>query len=219
MPQEVKAIENKMSEIIVKEVHGFSFTLGKMGNKEVALCLSGVGKGNAAMVTTLLISEFNPEYIVNIGTAGGMDPKQNTLDIIVSDDVVQHDFDTSYLDGKDGIGLRFVSDKELGNKVVSLFEKTDIPANIHRGTIISGDVFVGENTRIVSLLGKFPDAKACEMEAGAVAQVASRLGIPFIVVRALSDIVHKDNSNIDFLKNLEISSERSAEMVFNLIGQ
>lgn len=218
MPPEVDALKNKMQKINEVEYFGVKFTEGEINQKKLVLCLSGVGKVNATISTTLMITKYNPEYIINIGTAGGMDPEENTLDIVISDKVIQHDFDTSYIDGHEGVGINVQADRDLARKVFKAFEKSKIDAKLHYGDIISGDLFVGEERKILELMEKFPKAIACEMEAGAVSQTCKRLGIPFIIVRALSDIVHHDNSDIDFMKNVEITSERSAEMVVHLLS-
>lgn len=218
MPKEVDALKRKMTDIVEKEIYKIKFLEGKINGKDVVACLSGVGKVNASISTTVLITNYNPDYIINIGTAGGMDPSQNTLDILISDRVIQHDFDTSYIDGEEGIGITIQSDKELAKKVIKAFENSNIESKLHYGDIISGDLFVGEESITLKLMNKFPSAIACEMEAGAVSQTCDRFGIPFIIVRALSDIVHHDNSGIDFMRNVEITSERSAEMVKELLS-
>lgn len=217
MPKEVEAIKNKMNNINTKVLFNHEFIFGEIKNKKVVVCKSGVGKVNASVTATIMIITFNPQIIVNIGTAGGLVEKQNTLDIVISKDIIQHDYDTSYIDGELGIGIRSSSDYQLRKIVEEAFIESGLSADIYIGDIISGDLFVGETEKIVELKKKFPTAIACEMEAGAIAQTCEKLGVPFIVVRSLSDIVFNDNSGIDFMKNVEITSKRSAEMVKNLI--
>lgn len=211
MQTEVDAILEHMTDVNTIEKFGRKFYKGKIEDQEVILSLSGVGKVNAAASTTLLLTLFEISEIINIGTAGGIDPNQNTLDVVVSENVIQHDFDTSYIDGPEGIGIVAKSDKSLRQLVEESFKEIDV--TIHYGDIISGDVFVGEESKILELKDKFPTAIACEMEAGAIGQVAEIANIPFIVIRSLSDIVHHDNSGIDFMKNAKITSKRSAEML------
>lgn len=213
MPKEVEAIKDKMLNIKEENIQGVDFYFGKINNQDVILTKSGVGKVNASIITTLMIMTYHPDYIVNIGTAGGMLKEQNTLDIVISENVIQHDFDTSYIDGKAGIGITTKSDELLRNKVKESFLKNKIDSNIYFGDIISGDVFVGEEVKVLDLKEKFPTAIACEMEAAAIGYTCDRFNIPFIIIRSLSDIVHHDNSNIDFMKNVEITSKRSADML------
>lgn len=217
MDVEVQAIKNKMHNIEEINYLDSIFYKGNIKEKEVVLCKSGVGKVNAAIITTILLYHFDIDFVINIGTAGGMIPSQETLDIVISDRVIQHDFDTSYLDGPEGLGIYSQSDKSLGDKIKEAFDKNHIEANIYFGDIISGDKFVGDNSLIKDLREKFPQAIACEMEAGAVGQACEKFSIPFVVIRSLSDIVNKDNSENDFLKNVEITSKRSADMVESFI--
>lgn len=217
MDVEVQAIKNKMHNIEEINYLDSIFYKGNIKEKEVVLCKSGVGKVNAAIITTILLYHFDIDFVINIGTAGGMIPSQETLDIVISDRVIQHDFDTSYLDGPEGLGIYSQSDKSLGDKIKEAFDKNHIEANIYFGDIISGDKFVGDNSLIKDLREKFPQAIACEMEAGAVGQACEKFSIPFVVIRSLSDIVDKDNSENDFLKNVEITSKRSADMVESFI--
>ncbi|TFF65360.1 5'-methylthioadenosine/adenosylhomocysteine nucleosidase [Helcococcus ovis] len=213
MPKEVEAIKDKMLNIKEENIQGVDFYFGKINNQDVILTKSGVGKVNASIITTLMIMTYHPDYIVNIGTAGGMLKEQNTLDIVISENVIQHDFDTSYIDGKSGIGITTKSDELLRNKVKESFLKNKVDSNIYFGDIISGDVFVGEEVKVLELKEKFPTAIACEMEAAAIGYTCDKFNIPFIIIRSLSDIVHHDNSNIDFMKNVEITSKRSADML------
>ncbi|MFM1539488.1 5'-methylthioadenosine/adenosylhomocysteine nucleosidase [Helcococcus bovis] len=213
MPKEVEAIKDKMLNIKEENIQGVDFYFGKINNHDVILTKSGVGKVNASIITTLMIMTYHPDYIVNIGTAGGMLKEQNTLDIVISENVIQHDFDTSYIDGKAGIGITTKSDELLRNKVKESFLKNKVDSNIYFGDIISGDVFVGEEVKVLELKEKFPTAIACEMEAAAIGYTCDRFNIPFIIIRSLSDIVYHNNSNIDFMKNVEITSKRSADML------
>lgn len=217
MDLEIQAIKEVMNIENEDKYLDTFFIEGKIGKKDVILVKSGVGKVNAAITTTLLLEKFDIDLIVNIGTAGGLDVNQKTLDIVISKNVIQHDFDTSYLDGPEGLGLVSKSDEKLGKLIEKAFENNKVSSKIHFGDIISGDQFIGEEAKTLDLIKMFPSAIACEMEAGAIGQTAKKYGIPFIVIRALSDIVHHDNSQNDFLKNTKTSSKRSADMLVEFI--
>lgn len=218
MPAEVDALKVHLSDLNEKELLNHKFYEGKINGKEVVICLSGVGKVAASMATTILLSNYPIEYVINIGTAGGMDERQNTLDIVISNHVIQHDFDTSSIDGPSGLGLVFQSSHELAEKVKAAFKKSNITAQLYTGDIVSGDRFISEEKEILCINKLFPTAIACEMEAGAIAQVCSKFNVDFVVIRSLSDIVHHDNSTIDFAANVVKTSQRSAEMVVELLN-
>lgn len=218
MPIEVEALKLHVTQLFEKQILNHTFYEGKISDKEVVICLSGVGKVAASMATTILLSNYPIEYVINIGTAGGMDENQNTLDIVISNHVIQHDFDTFSIDGPSGVGLVFQSNSELALKVKAAFEKSNINSKLYIGDIVSGDRFISEEKEILRINKLFPTAIACEMEAGAIGQVCSKFGVDFVVIRSLSDIVHHDNSEINFVANVQSTSKRSAEMVVELLN-
>ena len=167
MDSEVSAIVSKMNAE-AKKIQGIEFYEGTLENKDVVVMKSGVGKGNAAMSTTILLEHYPVEQIVNIGTAGGLKENENIVDAVLSERVVQHDFDTSPIDGEAGIGLYYDADPKL----LAICEAAlkDLDVTVHKGLVASGDQFIaGEATK--NLCDKFPDAMCAEMEAGAIAHI------------------------------------------------
>lgn len=206
MDSEVSAIVSKMNAE-TKKIHGIEFFEGTLENKDVVVMKSGVGKGNAAMSTTILLEHYPVEQIVNIGTAGGLKENENILDAVLSERVVQHDFDTSPIDGEAGIGLYYDADPKL----LAICEAAlkDLDVTVHKGLVASGDQFIaGEATK--NLCDKFPDAMCAEMEAGAIAQVSAHYQVPFVILRSLSDVACKPDSHMDFQEYVKHASERSA---------
>lgn len=218
MSVEVEALKVYLKNVIEKKKFNHTFYEGTINNQEVVICLSGVGKVAASMATTILLTNYPIEYVINIGTAGGMNEAQNTLDIVISNHIIQHDFDTSAIDGPSGLGLVFQSNQDLALKVKKAFEKSNLSSKLYIGDIVSGDSFISEEKEIERINKLFPTAIACEMEAGAIAQVCSKLEVDFVVIRSLSDIVYHDNSEIEFSENVKKTSKRSAEMVVELLN-
>lgn len=210
MKAEVEACLPYMQDVAQVEKQGVSFWTGKLSQKDVVLMLSGVGKGNAAMSTTILMTQFHPSHILNIGTAGGLCKEQEVLDLVVSTQVVQHDFDTSMLDGEEGIGLYYEADASLVKACERVFAQAK--ERFHIGLVASGDQFIAEESKLKGLLEKFPTAQCAEMEAGAIAQVAYHFNIPFVVVRSLSDVAWKEKSHLDFCEYVHMASARSATL-------
>lgn len=206
MDSEVSAIVSKMNAE-AKKIHGIEFYEGTLENKDVVVMKSGVGKGNAAMSTTILLEHYPVEQIVNIGTAGGLKENENILDAVLSERVVQHDFDTSPIDGEAGIGLYYDADPKLLAICEAALKGLDV--TVHKGLVASGDQFIaGEATK--NLCDKFPDAMCAEMEAGAIAQVSAHYQVPFVILRSLSDVACKPDSHMDFQEYVKHASERSA---------
>ena len=170
MDLEVEAIIQQ-AEVIKKEIHGITFYEGTLAKQNVIIMKSGVGKGNAAMSTTILNEHYALEAIINIGTAGGLKPEEQILDAVLSERVVQHDFDTSAVDGDEGIGMYFDADVALLQVCKEVLE--GLKVKVHQGLVASGDQFIAGEEKLKQLMQKFPEAMCAEMEAGAIAQVCT----------------------------------------------
>lgn len=203
-----KAEEKQLVNTIVYEA--------ELAGKAVVLCLSGVGKVNAAISTTILAQHYALDAILNIGTAGGLKADEHVLDVVISDRVVQHDFDTSGIDGDSGYGLFYEADKVLLEKTRKVLAELAIPN--HVGMVATGDQFIHEDAQINRILELYPDSICAEMEAGGIAQAAAYYNVPFIVLRSLSDVAVNDDSPMDFMKYVSIASRRSAEFTKQIVS-
>lgn len=211
MDVEVQAIEKLCQIQSAKKIGLFDFVYGTCGGVDVVLCKSGVGKVGAAMVTTALCLTHDLEALINIGTAGGLKEEQDVLDIVISEDVIQADFDTTSLDGPEGLGLRYRADRDLIQKAVEAAQENEI--RYHVGTIASQDLFMAKEEDFQKLIKNFPDSICSEMEAGALAQVADAFQIPFVIIRSLSDVaVHHDNP-MEFSTYVQHASKQSSHLV------
>lgn len=215
MDSEWNAIVEIMDQVENIQISGISMAKGKLNNKNVIIMKSGVGKGNAAMSMTILFENFVIDKVINIGTAGGLKPEQKVLDAVVSTKVVQHDFDTSAIDGVDGIGLYYEADQELVIKIKQVLENMDV--TVFNGLIASGDQFIAEDDKRMRLERLFPDAICAEMEAGAIGQVCSHYHVPFVVLRSLSDVACNQDSHIDFSVYVTHAAARSAKLCKELM--
>lgn len=208
MEKEMDAIVEILDSKEVLNISGIRMVKGSIANKKVIVMLSGVGKGNAAMSTTILLENFVIDKILNIGTAGGLRAEQEVLDIVIANRVVQYDYDTSPIDGKDGIGLYFDAKQELIECCDKVLKKMNVIAHI--GLIASGDQFIAEERQLTFLAKQFPDAICAEMEAGAIAQVCAHYHVSFTMLRSLSDIAYREDSHIDFISYVQQAAKRSA---------
>lgn len=209
MDKEVSAIEQELSKKEAINISNISMIRGELEGRDVIVMKSGVGKGYAAMATAILLERFDIEFIINIGTAGGLNQDQNILDAVVSERVVQHDFDTSPVDGEAGLGLYFDADQALAETCRKVLTRMNIA--VHHGLIASGDCFVARDEDVNRIKKYYPNAICAEMEAGAIAQVCAHYKMPFVVLRSLSDITHKADSHMDFIEYVEYAAKRSAE--------
>ena len=197
MDAEIHEFEKRMDLVDhTKTIAGCTLTYGKWQGKDVVLCKSGVGKAYAAMSCTILCMQGNIDSIINVGTAGGLTQDEQVLDIVISDKVVQADYDTSPLDGPSGVGLVYNSHEKLSQSCIEAAKAMQI--RYHVGTIASQDLFMSRDEDFEKLMNNFPDSICSEMEAGAIGAVATQFNIPFVIVRSLSDVVHHNENPMEF---------------------
>jgi len=214
MAQEVAILKALITVREVVTVMHVEFTIGTLHGKEVVLLESGIGKVNVAVATTLLLTNYPVTHVINTGSAGGIKSDASVGDVVISSEVSYHDVDVTgfgYAWGQvPGLPATFSADEALMAQVASVLEETDVPHFV--GNIVTGDAFVNRSEQIAVIKEKFPTAVALEMEAAAVAQVCHVANIPFVVIRALSDIAGME-SHVSFDEFLPVAAKKSSEMV------
>lgn len=220
MEEEVVLLRDKIDNKTVDVIAGCEYTSGQMNGVEVVLLRSGIGKVNAAMSTTILLDKFQPDYVINTGSAGGSDENLNVGDIVISTEVRHHDVDVTAFDYEYGqvpkLPPAFLADEEL-IKIADKGAKELQGVQVVQGLIASGDIFVNELAVVENIREKFNVVKAVEMEAAAIAQVCYQFKVPFVIIRSLSDIAGKE-SNISFDQYLEKAALHSANLVMKMVA-
>ncbi len=213
----VKLMENTEKTTVAK----ITYHKGEIYGKEVVCCECGIGKVNAAMSTQIMIDLYHPDVIINSGIAGSLSGDIRIGDIVVSDDCVQHDMDGTEMGDplgqvqfNDELRTYFPADKATADR---LFEacKTIDGINVFRGRIASGDVFISSRDRRQKVADHF-GAIACEMEGAAVGTVCYRNGVPFAILRSISDDWN-NNELMDFMKFRALAAERSIRVIAEFI--
>nr|WP_225951254.1 5'-methylthioadenosine/adenosylhomocysteine nucleosidase [Mycobacterium sp. OAS707] len=227
IPQELAHLRAILADARSTEAAHTVFDSGMIDGHDVVLVGSGMGKVNAALVTTLLADRFGCRTIVFTGVAGGLDPGLAIGDIVVADFLIQHDagvvengrvrtYQPGYvpvINPTDRLG--YPVDGELLDRVRERLADVSIPGQIVYGTVLSGDQYLNCETtrdRLRSDLG----GQAIEMEGGAVAQVCESFGIPWLVIRALSDLAG-GNALFDFTAFVDQAAESSATILRRLL--
>ncbi len=196
MDTEIRMIRERMDRCRTNSLYGLTFYQGRIGTHDVVLAKCGVGKVNAARCAQILIDRSNPDFLINTGVAGGVGPNLKVGDMVLSTDLVQHDFRMAALGCVDGCltlegpkdePTLFHADEGLLIRFEKVAQETAGEAAIHRGRIASGDTFVADKASKEKIYESF-GALACEMEGAAIAQVAQAAQVPFLVVRAISDL-------------------------------
>ncbi|MDO9005471.1 MAG: 5'-methylthioadenosine/adenosylhomocysteine nucleosidase [Aquabacterium sp.] len=227
MPEELSALLQAMPPGQQVQRAGRTFWLSQWCGHEVVAVLSRIGKVAAATTTTLLLTEFEVDRVLFTGVAGGLGEGVRVGDVVVADALLQHDMDASPLFPRfelPGLGVdRLWADADLGRLVVQA--ATDVLAEahvhglvpsaprVHQGLVISGDLFVDTTSESDALRLALPDALAVEMEGAALAQGCHDFGVPFAVIRTISDRAD-DAAHVDFQRFvLEVASRYSLAVV------
>ena len=210
MDVEIKKITEALSSLSSLNIGGSTFFSGKLGSREVVAVQSGIGKVNAAFATTILISHFGVNAIIMTGIAGGISSDIKPLDAFVAKSFIQHDVDIlgekrGFLDILNCVEL--FADEGLAAKLLCY-------SNGVSGTMSTGEQFVSSKEQISAILSAFPDVKAVDMEAGAVAQIAARLNIPFACIKVISD----DGSSDVYYDFKEVASNKAIAAVLKTLS-
>lgn len=219
MDEEVVILLEKMSEVKTVTVANCVFHTGKLRGHDVVLLKSGIGKVNAALATTILNERFNPEYIINTGSAGGYSDELEVGDIVISTEVVHHDVDATIFDYQygqvPGMPVAYPADKSLIERASAAIKRLDVSSV--QGVIATGDSFMNDPERVNVVLEKLDGVVAMEMEAAAVAQVCYQYNKPFVIIRALSDIAGKESS-ISFDSFLTKAAQNASDLIVELLS-
>lgn len=218
MEQELCLLREANSEFQAQDILGHTYYSGKLGNHEVVLVQSGVGKVMSAMSVAVLANTFLVDAIINTGSAGAVSSDLAIGDVVIADKLVYHDVDLTafgYAYGQMSAQPQFFESNE---DFIACFKKTlsenQISSKI--GLIATGDSFIAGQDKIDTIKQHFPEVLAVEMEGAAIAQAAHSLNLPFIVVRAMSDTAAHD-ANITFDEFIIQAGKQSAQVLLDFL--
>lgn len=220
MEEEVTLLRKNIQDQTVETIAGYEYTIGKIGEVDVVLLRSGIGKVNAALSTTILMHKFAPDFCINTGSAGGSNPALNVGDVVISSEVRHHDVDVTAFNYEYGqvpnMPAAFIADEFLMN-IAQQCAKEISDVQVVQGLIATGDSFMNDPERVKAVQSKFPGLQAVEMEAAAVAQVSYQFKTPFVIIRSLSDIAGKE-SDVSFEQYLDKAAVNSATLVMKIVS-
>lgn len=220
MEIEVQVLKNLMDSAQVEKISGIDFYRGKINGTETVVAVAGVGKVNAAVCAEAMILRYAPDCLINVGVAGGLSPELKIGDIAVATGVVEHDMDTSPIGDPKGFitGINMVemrTDPRITGMISDAVAKIGI--NTKRGIIASGDQFIATDTQRQTIIGNF-NAIAAEMEGASIGHVCTMNGVPFAVIRAISDGANSD-SHMDFPTFAKMAAENSVKIILEFLKE
>jgi adenosylhomocysteine nucleosidase len=202
IPEEIAAFGVHLVETGRETVAGIPIHHGTLDGRPVVLAESGIGKVNGALTASILLDRFRCGGIIFSGVAGGVDPNLDVGDLVIAEQVVQHDYGAMVHGALEVYRAGALPFPEFRGEVALKANPALIArargalAGAQFGTILTGDYYLGCGQTRERLFSSF-GGKAVDMESAAVAQVAEAFGAPWLIIRALSDLAGED-SRLDF---------------------
>lgn len=238
VPQEIPPFVDAMSAREKKSLWGIPYWQGRIEGKPVVVAITGIGKTFTGMTATLLIREFSPRLVLMSGTGARIDPSLRTGDIVVATHLHEHDYGSLVtqapgmvyrpMNGPDD-GAELENDFSppesllaVADRAIARYDGPEVRANgatypvkARRGVVASSDLF-GVTTQRIELLREHFKVDIMEMESAPLAHVCVTLGVPFIVVRAGSNLA-QEAPNDDYLRLGPIAARQAALFSLHLL--
>ncbi len=215
MQEEIGSAIQNLKNVTIREYGDLKIYHGKLNQKVpnynsvyITLAWSGWGKVSAARAITRILAGKNKiDLIIFTGVAGAANRTLSQWDIVIANEVIQHDMDARPIFEKFVLPplkkAKLESNSFFKNWIYNSLKKNIENGNltsfgsIKKGLIATGDSFISDENVINRLKVELPKLEAIEMEGGAVAQVAEQEGVPWVILRVISDSADS-NSKMDF---------------------
>ncbi len=215
LPVEVELLKESMQIEKTTTIAGRTYFEGMLGNSEVVVTQSGIGKVNSASCAQVLCSNFGVDVLVNTGIAGALAKGVDICDMVVSESLAYHDFNADFV----RIGLEnfeaFMASEKIAQVAKQVCEEFPDDANVHMGRIATGDEFVATRDR-KDLIFQATGALCVEMEGAAIAHVATMNGVEFVVIRCISDNAD-DNAELSYEEFEPIAAKKCAKILIEIL--
>ena len=218
MDVEVATLKEKMVDKTVRTIAGSGYCEGTLEGMEVVVVQCGVGKVNAALCAQILCDCFDVTHIVNTGIAGSLNAELDIGDFVISKDAIYHDMDATNFGYPmcqvPGMSvLSFPADDMLIKESYASAQVAH-PGHVRIGRVATGDQFVADKNlkeKIIANTGAF----CTEMEGAAIAHTAWKNGVPFVIIRAISDKAD-DSAEMDYPTFEAAAAQRCAQVTQSL---
>lgn len=211
------------SDVKQENLYTMKFTTAKLNGKDIVVAVCGVGKVNAAMCAFAMIEKYKPDVVINSGVAGAVSPDVHILDLVVGTKSVEHDMNTSALGDPlgevafpDGNRIFFECDEKAVNLLTEACGEIK-DARAVQGIIASGDIFVSDKNMRTKIFDRF-GAFACEMEGAAIGHTCYSCGVPYGILRAISDDLD-ENKGMDFVKFCRLAAANTVEVLCKFVDK
>lgn len=219
MDVEVNTLKQKVKNKTVTNIAGIDFVMGDIEGVMAVVAQCSPGKVNAALCTQAMIDRFSPDCIINVGVGCSLSPEVVIKNVVIASDVCEYDIDITALGEPRGFinGLNMTkvpTDTALSDALARA--AINCGERIHRGTVASGDTFIAGEELKHSLKTDF-GAICGEMEGGAIGHTCAANGIPFAVLRSISD-GGDENALMDYPTFKNIAAKLSTSIILEYIA-
>jgi adenosylhomocysteine nucleosidase len=220
MDEEISLLRASLLDVVEQKIAHLTVYRGNLHGTDVVLVKCGIGKVAAAVSATLLIMEFQPDYVINTGSAGGFSKERVIGDIVIATELRHHDADLTFFGYELGQCAGMPAKYDCAPVLLKCAQQAMQSlenVGFELGLICSGDAFVGSDEGAAKIRQNFPSISAVEMEGVAIAQACHLMNVPFLVIRSLSDIAGV-SSTISFQTYLDTAAKHSAKIVMQTIA-
>jgi adenosylhomocysteine nucleosidase len=236
VPQEITVFVSAMKDAAKKELWGIPYWQGEIEGKPVIVAITGIGKVYTGMTTTLFLTELKPRLVLMSGTGARINQQLRTGDVIVAGTLYEHDYgsltrnDMVYRPFNSPVNGAEVENKfsppsallKLADQAMATYRSPEVIANgasyevqVRRGVVASADLFGMTQQRIDSLRTHF-HTDIVEMESAPLARVCQTFGVPYLVIRAGSNVA-QEAPNDDYLRLSPIAARQAAYFCLHLL--
>ena len=219
MPEEVAPILERLDDVQEVNYAKNKYYKAKYKNIDVVVAYSKIGKVFSTLTATTMIELFACDVLLFTGVAGAVNPELKIGDLIVASKLAQHDLDITIFGHPHGYvpeGSVYVeADKDL--IALSKMIASEMNVSVKEGIIATGDQFIASEEKKQFIAETFK-ADALEMEGASVAVVCDALGVPFFILRSISDSADMD-AGFNFDEFVESSAKVSAEFLMKMVDR
>lgn len=236
VPQEITLFTEALGNPPKSELWGVPYYRGKIAGKDVVVAITGIGKTSTGMTATLFITEFKPRLVLMSGTGARINQKLRTGDVIVA--TVTHEHDYGSLTRNDMVFRPFNGPDngseienafsppatllKIADRAIADYQGPEVTANdstyhvvAGRGVVSSSDLF-GVTTQRIETLRTLFHTDIMEMESAPLGHVCEILGVPYLIVRAGSNVA-QEAPNDDYLRLGPIAAKEAARFSLHLL--
>ncbi|AKX33960.1 5'-methylthioadenosine/S-adenosylhomocysteine nucleosidase [Spiroplasma litorale] len=177
-------------------------------NNKSYLTITGIGLINSATCLSCLISKYDIDYFINIGTACSIDKEINVLDVVVIDNAYLGNVDVT------GFGYKIGQVPKMPEKYKSSSFIEAYNISKKQANIFSSDIFINSTEKVEKYVYEVNDSiKIIDMECAALFQTSFILKKNISSIKIISDVIGSKSNEEEFSIFLKKCSYKINEII------